>query len=143
VLAASPTLDLHVAMSVTSVAAGSSIETQFVLGTDTVTNTGGMNFLYGGGGNEMFVLPTAGTGADYINGFSLSNGDVLNLANALAAAGWNNNTATLGNYLQVSESAGNAIITIVPGGGGAGVMVAELAGVGTLTLSSLQAHAVL
>jgi hypothetical protein len=31
----------------------------------------------------------------------------------------------------------------VPGGGGAGVMVAELAGVGTLTLSSLQPHAVL
>ncbi len=101
-----------------------------------------MNFIGGGIGNDTFYLPTAGTGVDTITGFSLSNGDVLNLAAALAAAGWNNSTSTLANDLKVSESGGNAIIAIAPGSG-AGVEIAQLNGVGSLTLSTLQPHAVL
>jgi Ca2+-binding RTX toxin-like protein len=130
-----------------NVTSGSGNDTILLSGYNNVVNAGGgMNFITGGAGLDTFFLPTAtggGAGMDTITNFTLSNGDVVNLGSALATAGWNSNLATLGNYLKVSESAGNAIIAIATGGSGAGTAIAQLNGVGNLTLASLQQHATL
>jgi Ca2+-binding RTX toxin-like protein len=126
------------------VTTGSGNDTIILAGYGNVVNAGGgMNFIAGGVGNDTFYLPDAGTGTDTITGFSLTNLDVLNLSTALKAAGWNNSTSTLGNYLKVSESGGNAIIAIAVGGNSSALTVAQLDGVTSLTLTTLQQHAVL
>ncbi len=127
-----------------TVTSGSGNDTIMLGGYGNIVNAGGgMNFIGGGIGRDTFFLPAAGAGVDTITGFSLTNSDVLNLAAALTAADWNNNMSTLGNYLKVSESGGNAIIAIATHGSGSGVTVAQLNGVSSLTLSTLQQHAVL
>jgi hypothetical protein len=130
-----------------NVTTGSGNDTIVLSGYNNVVNAGGgMNFITGGTGLDTFFLPTAtgaGAGMDTITNFTLTNGDVVNLGSALATAGWTSNLSTLGNYLKVSESAGNAIIAIATGGSGAGTAIAQLNGVGNLTLASLQQHATL
>jgi hypothetical protein len=59
-------------------------------------------------------MPVAGTGIDTISNFAVGNGDILNLVSALAATTWNLQSSTLGNYLKVTESGGNALIGIAP-----------------------------
>jgi hypothetical protein len=140
VLAASPTLDVHVALSVTSTQAGGGEYTQFLLGTDTISQSPGMNFLYGGGGNETFVLPVAGNGTDTITGFTETNGDVLDLRQALAATLWNGMASSLSTYLKVTDSGGSTILSITPNGMGAGTVIATLSGAGNLGLSDLLSH---
>jgi hypothetical protein len=139
-LMASPTLDLHVALSVTTTQAGGGEYGQFLLGTDTITQSANMNFLSGGGGNEVFVLPAAGNGTDTITGFTETNGDVLDLRQALAATGWNGMAATLANYLKVTDSAGSTILSVAPTGIGAGTLIATLSNGGNLGLSDLLSH---
>jgi Ca2+-binding RTX toxin-like protein len=130
-----------------TVTTGSGNDTIILHGYSNLVNAGGgMNFITGGTGLDTFVLPTAtgaGAGMDTISNFTLSNGDVLNLASALLTAGWNSNLSTLGNYLKVSESGGNGIIQIATGGGSAITTIAQLNGVSNLTLANLQPHAIL
>src|SRR5689334_1186918 len=63
---------------------------------------GGSNAISGGTGKNTFVIPAAGAGTDTIAGFADTNGDVLDLRAALAAAGWKGSQATLSKYLKVS-----------------------------------------
>jgi hypothetical protein len=109
----------------------------------TVNAGGGTNNITGGLGNDTFFMPAAGSGIDTISHFSLTNGDILNLASALAATTWNFQSSTLGNYLKVSESGGNALIGIASTGTGAGTTIADLVGVSNLTLATLLPHTVL
>ena len=108
---------------------------------NTVNAGGGMNFIGGGLGLNTFVL--ASQGFDEIAGFSTTNGDTLNVAAALQAAGWNFAPATLGNYLKVTDTNNNAIISVAKGGSGAGIAIAQLDRVGNLTLATLQNHMIL
>jgi hypothetical protein len=105
---------------------------------NNVNAGGGMNFITGGAGNDTFFLPTANTGLDTITNFSLTNGDILNLTQALTASGLNVQASTLGNYLKVTEVGSNAMIGIAVGGSVSNV--AELVGVSSLTLAKLLPH---
>jgi Ca2+-binding RTX toxin-like protein len=104
---------------------------------NTVSAGGGINTITDGTGHDTFILPGAGQGFDNINGFQLTNGDLLNVDAALRQAGWNGNQATLGNYFKVTDSGGNATLAIAPGGNGAGTAIAELNGIGNITLATL------
>jgi VCBS repeat-containing protein len=53
---------------------------------------------------------TGGNGADVWNNFSLSQGDQINVHDLLT--GWNGSQATLGNYLNVTTSGNNTVISI-------------------------------
>lgn len=106
----------------------------------TVNAGGGTNSITGGSGHDSFVLPKASQGFDAITGFTETNGDVLDLRAALAATGWNNRPATLGDYLKVTDSGGSATLAIAPTGSGAGTAIATLSGSGNLTLASLVSH---
>ncbi|WP_158931347.1 calcium-binding protein [Acidisphaera sp. S103] len=124
------------------VTTGSGNDTIILGGYDNTVNAGsGMNFIGGALGLNTFVL--ASSGFDEIAGFSTTNGDTLNVAAALQAAGWNLAPATLGNYLKVADANNNAIISVVKGGSGAGSAIAQLDGVGNLTLAGLQNHLIL
>jgi hypothetical protein len=104
----------------------------------TVNAGGGMNFITGGQGNDTFFLPTANTGLDTITNFSLTNGDSLNLTQALTTSGWNFQSSTLGDYLKVTEVGSNAMIGIAVGGNVTNI--AELIGVSSLTTAKLLPH---
>jgi len=126
-----------------TVTTGSGNDTILLSGYGSTVNAGGgMNFITGGSGNDTFFTPVAGTGSDMISNFSLTNGDVLNLKAALTATTWNQQSSTLGQYLTVTETGGNAFIGIVPTGSGAATTIAELTGVSGLTLTKLLPHMV-
>jgi plastocyanin len=105
---------------------------------NSVTSGGVANFISVGNGSDTFML--AGQGLNEIAGFAINNGDQLDLTQALTASGWTGTQATLGNYLQVSDAANTATLSIVPNGSGAGVAIAQLDGVSGLTLATLQPH---
>ncbi len=104
-------------------------------GPDVITANSSYNTVYGNGGNDYinatsgghndFVLPAAGSGVETITGFSETNGDILNLAAPLQAAGWNV-LAPLGNYLKVTDAGNNTTLSIAANGIGAGVTLAVL-----------------
>jgi len=126
-----------------NVTTGSGNDTILLSGYGSTVNAGGgMNFITGGSGNDTFFTPVAGTGSDMISNFSLTNGDVLNLKAALTATTWNQQSSTLGQYLTVTETGGNAFIGIVPTGSGAATTIAELTGVSGLTLTKLLPHVI-
>ena len=62
---------------------------------------------------------------------------MLDLRPALAATTWNHSASTLGNFLKVTDSGGNATLAIAPAGTGAGTAIATLRGAGSLGLSDL------
>jgi Ca2+-binding RTX toxin-like protein len=126
-----------------TVTTGSGNDTITLAGYYNVVNTdGGMNFITGGSGDDTFALPTAGQGFDTITSFLPSYGDKLDVSAALTAAGWSTGL-TLSNYLQVTESGSTATLSIVPGGSGSPVAIAQLDGFTNLTLASLQSHLIL
>jgi Ca2+-binding RTX toxin-like protein len=124
-----------------TVTTGSGNDTIVAGGYGNVINAGaGMNFITGGTGDDTFVLDNPGF--DTITNFSLTNGDVLNVAAALTGAGWTA-SKTLANYLKVTDSNNYATLSLVPGGTGPATALAQLNNVGSITLSSLQNHLVL
>jgi Ca2+-binding RTX toxin-like protein len=64
------------------------------------------NAIYGGLGDDTFVLPTPGSGFDEIFNFDLRNGDRLDLRNVLAAKDLSGGPHELGKYLS-TEIVGN------------------------------------
>jgi len=71
----------------------------------------------------------------------MTNGDTFNLASALADTSWNGAASTLGNFVSVASSGGNALVSINPTGTGTGgTLVATLHGAGTVSLQTLIAH---
>jgi Ca2+-binding RTX toxin-like protein len=120
---------------------GSGNDTITVGGTgNTVNAGGGTNVIHGGTGGDTFVLPPASIGFDTITGFSETNGDLLNLAGALSATHWNGKSATLGNYLKVTDNNGSTTLSIAASGTGSGVAIANLSSAGNLGLADLLSH---
>lgn len=124
-----------------------------VAGTDTVTASGttialggGMHFLHLGAGasNDTIVAPDAsGAGAGFLDVFGATTLDTLDFSAALTAAGYTGDTATLGNFVQFSETGnGAAVISIVPSGGSAKAVM-QLEGTAQLTPSTFEARAIL
>ena len=100
----------------------------------------GSNVIFGGAGNDTFVLPKAFQGLDTISGFNEANGDILDIRNALAATSWNHSAATLGTYLQIVSSPSQTSIAITPNGTGPSSTIAVLSGSGNLALADLLSH---
>ena len=103
---------------------------------NTIDAGGGNNQLEDSGNNNTIVLPGTGQGYDNILGWVTQNGDSFDLRPALAQTSWNGSTSTLGNYVQVSMSGDNAIVSI------GGAAVATLNDATNTSLSSFLAHAI-
>jgi hypothetical protein len=95
------------------------------------------NTIYGGTGQDTFVLAAPGSGFDKISNFTTSNGDQLDLHNVLAALHWDGNLADLGHYLTTQIVGGHTLLETA--GTPAATVVAELMGV-TYSLWTLEAH---
>ncbi|WP_428393996.1 beta strand repeat-containing protein [Lichenicoccus sp.] len=123
------------------IATGSGNDTITLEGSGSTVNAGGgTNTITGGSGGDSFVLPRASQGFDRITGFSETNGDVLDLREAMAGTQWNHRPATLGDYLKVTDSGGSATLSIAPTGSGAGTAIALLNGSGNVGLADLLSH---
>jgi len=109
---------------------------------NTINAGAGTNTLQDSGSNNTIVMPGAGQGFDNIFGYVLQNGDTLDFRSALAETAWNGSPATIGNFLHVTASGANAIISLSYASGGAGTQIADLQGAGPVTLSALLAHSI-
>jgi serralysin len=108
---------------------------------NTVNAGGGNNTLQDSGSNNTIVMPGAGKGFDNIFGYVLQNNDTLDFRAALANTAWTGTSSTLGNFIHLSASGNNAIISISNSSNGTASQVAELQDSGPVTLSTLLAHA--
>ena len=120
-------------------------------GNDTIQIAGSGNVVKASGGNvtiddggsgNTIVLPGAASGNDDIFGYVLQNGDTLDLRSALASTTWNGSQDMLGNYLSVSTSNNNAVISLSTTGSGTGSAIAILQNAGQVSLAALLPHAI-
>jgi hypothetical protein len=107
---------------------------------NTINAGGGSNTLNDSGSDNTIVMPGAGQGFDNIFGYVLENGDSLDFRAALAETSWTGSQSTLGNYLHVTTSGANAIISLSTTSGGTATQIADLQGAGQVSLSTLLAH---
>ena len=117
-----------------------------VIGTlDTVITGGaGADALTGGAGSDTFkFLGSDGTESDTITDFTVADanagGDVLDLSDLLTDSGYSGDAATLQNFVAVTESSGNTIVSVDADGAGsaAAQTVVTLQGVTNVTLQDL------
>jgi serralysin len=109
---------------------------------NTINGGAGTNTLYDSGSDNTIVMPNAGQGFDNIFGYVLLNGDTLDFRAALSATSWNGAQATVGNFLHVTETGGNAIVWLSTTSNGTALPIAELQGAGQVSLSDLLAHSI-
>lgn len=81
--------------------------------------------------NTLIYNVLSDTGGDHVSNFSLVAGDKIDISELLV--GWNGDRATLGDYVQVSNSEGNTLISIDRDGTGTGYAPATL-----VTLDNVQ-----
>ena len=105
---------------------------------NTIVNQGGTDTLTDTGTANIIVL---GPGRDVINGTVLTNGDIFDLRTALATTTWDHQAGSLGSYLTLSSSGGNALVTLIPTGTGPGSVIAQLNGAGNVSLATFLSHA--
>ena len=110
---------------------------------NTIDSGSGSNVLQDSGSDNTIVMPGAGHGFDDVFGYVLQNGDTLDFTAALAGTAWNGSQASLGDFLHVSESGANAMLSISATADGSAVAVAKLEGAGDVSLATLLAHATL
>ncbi len=84
-------------------------------------------------------MPLPGQPEDVISGFSLTNGDVLDLRAALADTDWDQDLVTLPGYLVTRGDPVGTTLLVDPTGQGAGAAVADLVGA-NVTLATLLSH---
>ena len=128
-----------------TITTGDGNDTLYFSGSDNVANAGGgSNTLYDSGSNNTIVLPAANQGSDDIYGNLLTNGDQFDLRNLLSGTSWNGDMSMIGDFVSVSTSSNNAVISVDPSAapGGTTYTVATLQGTGPVTLSTLLAHAI-
>ena len=114
---------------------------------NTINAGNGSNQISDSGSGNTIVLPSAfgGQAHDDIFGYVLQNGDLLDMRSLLGSTQWNNNAATLGNYLQVSTANGaDVVLMVTPTGSASGgsYNVATLHGAGSVSLATLLAHSI-
>ncbi len=129
-----------------TITTGKGNDTIQIAGTGNIVNAGsGNNQIDDSGSGNRIVLPSGGQGMDDIYGYVLLNGDILDFRSMLAGTKWNQNSATLANYLKVSTPDGSdAVISVTPTGaaGGSSYNVATLHGSGPIKFATLLAHSV-
>ncbi len=139
-IAASPT-SATVSQSEISVIATAGNHTLFIKGIgDVLSLSGGTNLITDTGGKNTYILPTAGKGIDKFTSDIFTNGDTLDLHNALAGTKWTGSSNTLASFLAVADSAQGAIVSVVATPGGTQSVIATIAGATTAKLSDLMAH---
>jgi hypothetical protein len=112
-------------------------------GTGNVADAGaGQNQIYDSGTANRIVLPAAGNGFDDIFGPVLLNGDTIDMRAMLQAAHWSGDQSVIGNYLHATSAndGQDTMISVTPNGGGSSYSVADLHGVGAVTVAGLLAH---
>jgi hypothetical protein len=104
---------------------------------------GGNNRLFDSGSNNTIVLGANG-GYDDVNGRTLQNGDTFDLRKLLAQTSWKGDLASIGNFLKVTTTSNNGVLSVDPTGttGGATHIVATFESSGAMNLSTLLAHAI-
>jgi hypothetical protein len=110
---------------------------------DLVKLTGGANTITDTGSGNTYILPAAGQGTDAFSSNVLASGDTLDLKIALVATNWNGATASLSNYLTVTDTTKGAVLAIAATSGGTGTTIATITGATSLNLSTLLAHSII
>jgi hypothetical protein len=108
---------------------------------DTVAMSGGDETILEFGKHNTFELPSAGMGYDEISGSMLTNGDQFDFRQALAASQWDGQSSDLAQYLNVSHSNGNTVVSISDTGSGSGSAVLLLEHT-AISMTQLLAHSV-
>lgn len=84
-------------------------------GDDILISTEGTAYLSGGNGTDTFVIQSS-VGSEYIADFNTGDGDVIDLRHVLT--GYNPLSDDLNDFLQISDSGGNSILSVDPDGTG-------------------------
>ncbi len=121
-----------------TITTGAGNDTISVAGTGNVIDAGaGTNTINDSGSGNTIVMPGAGAGMDQIYGYVARNGDRFDFSAALHATAWNGAPATVGQFLHVSTSGNDAIISISTAANGPAARVADLHGSGAVSLTTL------
>lgn len=100
----------------------------------------GANTLADQGSGNTIVMASIGS-KDTISGKMLSNGDKLDFTNALKGTNWDGLATDLDGYLKVSsDGAGGSLVKMSSTMGGSMSTIADLQGVGRISLSTLLIH---
>jgi Ca2+-binding RTX toxin-like protein len=99
----------------------------------------GADVISGGASNVYRVNGTGSVGGMDITDFGTANNDLLDVSKILASSGWNGSSATLGGFLNVSETgSGSTLVGIdVTGHGSHFATVATLGGAVAASVSDL------
>ena len=104
-------------------------------GDDILEGNAGADTLTGGAGADRYVFKAAdiGTGSDTISGFSLTDGDVLDLIDILSST-YDPLTDAITDFVEITTSGSNSIVKVdVDGGANSFVQIAQINGVTGLT----------
>jgi hypothetical protein len=108
---------------------------------NTVTSSGGTDTIRAVVGIDNTFVVSATGGSEKISGFSLTNGDEINLTRALAGVDLAQDLSNLGSYVSVmTKTVGSAVDTILKITGGSATERVTLVNSGTITLSDLTGH---
>ena len=122
-----------------AIATGSGNDDISVTGYGNWIDAGGassFNEIHGGSGLDTFVLGGPGQGYDKIFGFSLSNGDALDLERYVTPGGWDGKMSDFSHWFYTVVSNGNTMLEYQPANGQASP-IAELMGV-SASLKSIE-----
>jgi hypothetical protein len=105
----------------------------------------GTTFLYRTEGAETAGLQSAGPHAcaALLNGFSLANGDGIDVVNILSAADIQTDLSNIGNYISTVETGGNTQIWFDPNGSGHGGTLEAVLQNTSVTMNDLLSHSAL
>ena len=127
-----------------TITTGSGNDTIRFAGSNNVIDAGGgNNRLFDSGSNNTIVLGSNG-GYDDIYGWTMQNGDTFDMRHLLAQTAWKGDLGSIGNFLKVTTSGNNGVLSVDPTGttGGASHIVATFEASGAMNLSTLLAHAI-
>ena len=121
-------------------------------GNDTIRFAGSGNVIDAGGGNNRLLdsgsnntlVLGSHSGYDDIYGYTLQNGDKFDLRSLLVQTSWKGDTASIGNFLNVTTSDNNGVLRVDSTGvaGGATRLVATFESSGPMNLATLLAHSI-
>jgi len=127
-----------------SITTGAGNDTISIGGTGNRVNTGsGKDTINDSGTGNTIVLPQAGTGMVNVYGYAFQNGDTFDLKSALAATAWNGSIPTIGQFLHISKSGNDAVVSISATAAMTGTKIADFHDSGAVSLTTLLARSVL
>ncbi len=85
------------------------------LGNDTIRGGSGADLLSGGAGADRLVWSAGDTGTDTVQGFSLGEADVLDIAGLVS--GFKPGVTPVSDFVRLTAAAGNTTVEIAPTGG--------------------------